>query len=142
MKYENCEVEMSLEAPVKVLLDMAAIEDDKYFINVECRVVGEKLLMKCPIVELNTKTMKYRLKKDTPYHKAGKILTREKNLLLDETGRGYDVDRFIDNLAEWFEEYHEAPSWTDEDMIKFLSTHSHLSYEGAKEKLKILKENI
>ena len=68
---------------------------------------------------------KYKLKKDTPLHRAGEIFTKNETTIVASDGYETDTDLIV-NFDEWFEEVKESGWWKPklDEMYYFLDGYS------------------
>ena len=74
--------------------------------------------------------MKYRLKKDTPLHRAGEIFTKGSTVIVASDGYETDIDLIV-NFDEWFEEIKE-PAWVRKQIKKVHDKGTRINYRVVK----------
>ena len=73
---------------------------------------------------------KYRLKKDTPLHRAGEIFTKTETTIVASDGYETDTDLIV-NFGEWFEEVKE-PEWVRKQIKEVHGKNTHINYRVVK----------
>jgi hypothetical protein len=99
-------------------------------------LVSEKIWDRTEAVKI----MKYRLKKGTPWHKAGEVFTHDATeTFLRVNGAVTYYSPHAVYFLEFFEEVQE-PKWTDEDMLSFLSDYLMNEIDDPRDSLGYWKE--